>query len=111
MRVISTQATTPKGNKYTVSRVGRITLASAAGAYGIYSARKTMHSDEFLKKLTKSTQDAVKNHSKYYKSIRKASFATFSALICAMAGFVAGGAVDFVVNRISKNKADNKQKA
>ena len=111
MRVISTQATTPKGNEYTVSRVGRITLASAAGVYGIYSAKKTIHSDEFLKKLTKSTQDAVKNHSKYYKGIRKFSFIIFSALICAMAGFVAGGAVDFVVNRISKNKDDNAQKA
>lgn len=111
MRVFSTKATTPSGNEYQISRYGRIGLGSTAAIYGLAQAKKSMSSDEFTKKLAKSAREASKKHAKCYNGIRKVAFAGFAGAICALAGFIAGGAVDFVVNRISKNKADNKQKA
>lgn len=111
MRVFSAQATTPNGNEYKISRTGRIILTSGAALYGLYRAEKSVASDKFLKSVEESTASAVGKGVKYYGGARKAAFLTFSAAICAIGGFVAGAAADFVTNRISKNKADSAQKA
>ena len=111
MRVLSTEATTPNGNKYKITRLGRVISTSAFGAYGIYAANKAMSSDTFIKELTDASKSATKNSMSYYGGVRKAAFVLTAAAISALCGFIVGGGIDFVVNKISKNKADNKQKA
>ncbi len=109
MRVLSTQATTPDGNKYNITRLGRIIGTSAFGLGGIYYAKKAMNSDEFIKELTEAASEAVKNKKNYYKGARKAAFIVSSAVITALCGFIIGGIADFTVNKISKKKADEKK--
>ncbi len=111
MRVLSTEATTPNGNKYKISRLGRIVGTSGFGLYGAYAANKAMNSDEFVDELTRAAKDAVKNKVNYYKGARKVGFIATATAITALCGFIIGGALDFAVNRFSKNQADEKQKA
>ncbi len=109
MRVLSTEATTPKGNKYKITRLGRLTGTGIFGLYGLYTARKFMNSDEFVKNLAKAAKDAAQNNKHYYSGARKTALVVTSAAITALCGFIAGGIADFIANRISKNKADEKK--
>ena len=109
MRVISTQATTPNGNKYNNTRLGRIIGTTAFTTYGAYQAKKLMNSDEFINELEQAAKTAAENKRTYYKGARKAALIGTTAAIMAVCGFLVGGAVDFVVNRISKKKADEKK--
>ncbi len=111
MSVIRTQSTSPQGNKYNCTRLGRIIGTSAFGISGIYLAKNAMNSDEFIKELTKDAKDAVKNNKHYYKGARKAAYIVTAGAITALCGFIAGGITDFCINRFARNKADQKQKA
>ena len=110
MRVFSTQATTPNGNKYNISRYGRIAGTSAFALYGLYAANKNMKSDQFVSNVEQCAKEAAKNGSCFFKGINKAGYYAGAAAILGLVGFIAGGIADFIINKISKNNADKGQK-
>lgn len=111
MRVFSTQATTPNGNKYNISRYGRIAGTSAFALGGLYAASKNMKSDEFVNNIEQYAKEAAKKGAFFFKGANKAGYLLGVAAISGLVGFIAGGITDFVINRFSKNNADKGQKA
>ena len=109
MRVLSTEAKTPNGNKYSITRIGRIAGTGIAGVYGFLKAKNFMNSDEFVKTLTDSAKEAKNAKRPYFKGGRKAALIGTTTAIMAVCGFLAGGVIDFAINRILKKKADEKK--
>ncbi len=106
MRVLSTEATTPNGNKYKITRLGRIIGAGSFSAWGLAQSVKNFQTDEYAKRLADSAKNAGKYGLHNFPKLRKGVFVASSAAIVGFCGFIAGGLVDFVINRNSKKKAD-----
>ena len=64
-----------------------------------------------IEPTTREMKGLSENKVNYYKGARKVGFIATATAITALCGFIIGGALDFAVNRFSKNQADEKQKA